>query len=623
MAVALAAFLALAFGFLVLPPAARAYTPHAPILILGDAGFTASNGVVGGAGTRDDPYVIEGWEIDASSGHGVEVRGTGAHFVIRGVRVHSGGPSFDGILLQSASDASVTDSVVQYNANGVRLVDVRRVTVSRSNASLNSFDGISTAASSNVSIQGNRVEYNGDGIYIESVRDARVSGNALALNRQDGLFCYNATNVVVEANAVTRNGWAGLHVSTAASLVVSANSVSGNSRAGISLESSTQVLVHGNTAFSNLANGMLLDGIQELVLSANVVSSSGQTGVSIGASRDLNVTGNTVSGNRYGGIVLAGAERTSLSGNRITNNSNGVSFLFSRDVRIEGNNVSHNQEYGAYLADIETVTVARNHLAGNEIGVGIEGCRNATVEANEVRDGTYGLYLFRCSGLRTFHNSFESNLVPGMDDMGAENAWDDGYPSGGNYWSDYGGYDRCSGANQTDCPRADGIGDVLYVVDPTSIDRYPLMRPYGTANREPTALFTVSPLDGDVSTVFAVDAAYSADDKDLAATLQVRWDWEGDGVWDTAWSSAKTAEHRYASPGQYSIRLEVRDSDGRSSRTELQVSVRPVPLPPFLFELGLAVVIGTVTAGLAYWGYVRWRRGWFRRAQNRRRSGTR
>jgi len=567
--------------------------------------------------------MIEGWEIDASSGHGIEVRGTGAHFVVRGVRVHSGGPGFDGILLQSVSDASVSDSVMQYNANGVRLVDVRRVSVSRSNASLNNFDGISTAASSNVSIQANRVEYNGDGIYIESAHDVRVAGNEIALNRQDGLFCYNATNVAVEANAVTRNGWAGLHVSTAASLVVSANSVSANSRAGISLESSTQVRVHGNTVFSNLANGMLVHATRDFVFSANVVSASGQTGVSIEESRDLDVTGNMVTGNRYAGIVLAGAERASLSGNSLTNNSNGVSFLFSRDVRIEGNNASHNEEYGAYLADVETVVVARNRLAANEIGMGIEGCGNVTIDANEVRDGTYGLYLFRCTGVRAFHNTLESNVVPGMDDMGAENAWDDGYPSGGNYWSDYAGTDRCSGANQTDCPRADGIGDLPYVVDPTSVDRYPLMRTYGTANREPTALFTVSPLDGDVSTVFAVDATYSADDKDLAATLEVRWDWEGDGVWDTAWSSTKIAEHRYASPGEYSIRLEVRDSDGLSSRAALRVSVRPVPPPPFLFELGVAVVIGTMTAGLAYWGYLRWRRGWFRRAQNRRRSGIR
>jgi len=46
--------------------------------------------------------------------------------------------------------------------------------------------------------------------------------------------------------------------------------------------------------------------------------------------------------------------------------------------------------------------------------------------------------------------------------------WDDGYPSGGNYWSDYNGTD----ANH------DGIGDTPYVIDANNADNYPLMTPY-------------------------------------------------------------------------------------------------------------------------------------------------
>jgi len=45
---------------------------------------------------------------------------------------------------------------------------------------------------------------------------------------------------------------------------------------------------------------------------------------------------------------------------------------------------------------------------------------------------------------------------------------DYGYPSGGNYWSDYNGTD----ANH------DGIGDTPYVIDTKNADNYPLMTPY-------------------------------------------------------------------------------------------------------------------------------------------------
>jgi hypothetical protein len=48
------------------------------------------------------------------------------------------------------------------------------------------------------------------------------------------------------------------------------------------------------------------------------------------------------------------------------------------------------------------------------------------------------------------------------------NAWDDGYPSCGNYWSDY---------NDTDL-NGDGIGDTPYIIDTNNTDRYPLMSPY-------------------------------------------------------------------------------------------------------------------------------------------------
>lgn len=77
---------------------------------------------------------------------------------------------------------------------------------------------------------------------------------------------------------------------------------------------------------------------------------------------------------------------------------------------------------------------------------------------------------------------------------------------------------------------------------------------------KPTASFTVFPLTGDSSTVFTFDASASFDEKDASVQLQVRWDYEGNGSWDTDWSSTKTASYSYGHEGNFSPFLQVKNT---------------------------------------------------------------
>lgn len=86
------------------------------------------------------------------------------------------------------------------------------------------------------------------------------------------------------------------------------------------------------------------------------------------------------------------------------------------------------------------------------------------------------------------------------------------------------------------------------------------------------ASFAVSPEAGPFDlTTFSVDAAATSDPNHPTDALDVRWDWEDDDSWDTIWSSAKAASHRYAFHGIFRIRLEVRDPDGNTDQVTHEV----------------------------------------------------
>ncbi len=93
------------------------------------------------------------------------------------------------------------------------------------------------------------------------------------------------------------------------------------------------------------------------------------------------------------------------------------------------------------------------------------------------------------------------------------------------------------------------------------------------SNTPPTALFTVSPSSGSTSTNFAFDASGSTDNEDPTSNLQVRWDFDGNGSWDTGWDYNKTVNHQYGSENTYTAKLEVKDTEGLTDQYTKSITV--------------------------------------------------
>jgi uncharacterized repeat protein (TIGR01451 family) len=87
---------------------------------------------------------------------------------------------------------------------------------------------------------------------------------------------------------------------------------------------------------------------------------------------------------------------------------------------------------------------------------------------------------------------------------------------------------------------------------------------------------SIDKASGDLSTVFTLDATASKDFRDgkgANSKLEVRWDFNGDGQWDTAFSTEKLVKHMYNTPGKKTVVAEIRNSRGFERRARRSVYI--------------------------------------------------
>jgi len=294
------------------------------------------------------------------------------------------------------------------------------------------------------------------GIDLSSASHCNISGNNIAENDY-GIYLYDSSNNSISGNKITANSLVGIYLYDSSN-----NSISGNNIAiswyGIILEYfSNYNIISGNNITNNGGGIWLFDSSNTNNVSGNNITNNSGNGIWVGYSSN-SISGNKITNNHYG-IYLYYSSNNNVSGNEITNNGRGIWLFDSSYSSISGNNITNNR-YGIVLEEFSTYNIiSGNNITNNEVD---------------------GIYLFVSSSDNSiYHNNFIDNIrqveiVP----VGLRNAWDDGYPSGGNCWSDYTGVDEYGGPNQ-DQPGSDGICDTPYIINNYNRDRYPLMKPYG------------------------------------------------------------------------------------------------------------------------------------------------
>jgi parallel beta-helix repeat protein len=217
--------------------------------------------------------------------------------------------------------------------------------------------------------------------------------------------------------------------------------------------------------------------------------------------------------NFHWGMTFFGCSNCTISGNSATENLVGIDVVICTGCVVSGNTAADNGFVGIEITDYsDNNTVSGNNVAENGFypsGAPVEGgifvslySTDNTVKENNLMRNYDGMYLGGASDTKIYHNNFEDNVVQvytGAYNNVSSNIWDDAYPSGGNYWSDYNGTDVYSGPNQ-DLPRSDGIGDTPYVIVDNTTDSFPLMQP------GPSIMFTCSGVGSDFTgTIITID----------------------------------------------------------------------------------------------------------------------
>lgn len=251
-----------------------------------------------------------------------------------------------------------------------------------------------------------------------------------------------------------------------------------NSR-GIDLSERTSVTIK-NLQIDGFTFGVWVNYSSGNSLSRNIITSN-DDGILLEYSSNNSVSGNNLTADSACGIRLDVSSNNTIFGNSVANSGNAVWLDHSLNNSVSENSVANNFG-GILLTDCINNSISGNTMqANNGWGISLEYSSSNSVSQNNVANNSDGVELAFSSNNTIYHNNFVGNSRQVVIYDESIDVWDDGYPSGGNYWSNYAGVDLNRGPNQ-DQPGKDGLGDTTYTIDSNNKDTYPLITPWATGD---------------------------------------------------------------------------------------------------------------------------------------------
>lgn len=201
----------------------------------------------------------------------------------------------------------------------------------------------------------------------------------------------------------------------------------------------------GAPIISDLGNGIQLFNVRDGVVMGNRIE-AGRDGIYISNSSGCRLEANRIDRARFA-IHYMYSHANQVIGNIADSSSVGIALMYSKGIQVVGNRVRAGHSHGLLLRNLYHSRIQANEIRASKDGLFFSGCSYDTLTGNLVSDNRIGIQLSDSQNNRVFGNAFVNNDQQLSFQDFKTLTWQD--EQGGNFWSDYAGWDR----------NGDGLGD--------------------------------------------------------------------------------------------------------------------------------------------------------------------
>jgi parallel beta-helix repeat protein len=384
---------------------------------------------------------------------------------------------------------NIINNNISFNSYGMGFQNNNWSNIINNRIVSNTNHGLILFSASNNTIMDNNVSNNGYGIYLRDSNGNTIENNTSS-NVNDGIHINTSHHNDLVDNVLYNNRY-GMNIWNSSNNKISKNNISSSEGAGILLNYSNGNSLNENDIYSSGNRGIRLLSSSYNKIILNDIYSITWYGIELRNQSDENyIINNHIHSNGFG-LTLWDSSNNTIIGNNLTQNNNeniGIN-------PVSDNNVILNNDISYCVTGI-SISSSNNTITGNKIyscgwaGISVGDASDNHIIKNNILDNVYGIYITPNSySNQIYHNNLINNTIQALDEND-NNLWNDSYPSGGNYWSDFdnsseGAYDDYQGSIQI-ISGSDGIVDKgsgaggginPYVIDLDSRDNFPFISP--------------------------------------------------------------------------------------------------------------------------------------------------